>query len=110
MGKNMKACRVCGALYEACPASRKADGVFRWREVACSPECGAEYLRQVNEARGLSEEPKAEQVVVAEEPAPVEVEAAAEPAKPGKRNKRHKEVEVASTEPVEAEELDMDAE
>lgn len=51
MGKYMKACRVCGKLYEGCSAARRADGVFRWQEVACSPECGAEYLRAVNAAR-----------------------------------------------------------
>ena len=29
----------------------KTPGVFRWQEVACSPECGAIYLQKVNEAR-----------------------------------------------------------
>lgn len=27
-------------------------GVFRWQSVACSPECGAEYLRRLRIARG----------------------------------------------------------
>lgn len=26
--------------------------MFQWREVACSPECGEEYLRRVLESRG----------------------------------------------------------
>ena len=41
----VKTCRVCGKSYAACRTMSKAAGVFRWQEVACSPECGAEYLR-----------------------------------------------------------------
>lgn len=47
----VKVCRVCGKSYEACRTMNKTAGVFRWQEVACSPECGAEYLRRVTEAR-----------------------------------------------------------
>lgn len=47
-----KQCRVCGKSYEACRSLKvNVDGPFRWQEVACSPECGAEYLRRVNESR-----------------------------------------------------------
>lgn len=46
-----KICRVCGSPYEACRSAKKDKGVFRWQEVACSPECGSRYLRMVNEAR-----------------------------------------------------------
>lgn len=52
MEKAVKLCRVCGREYEACRSVRRDAGhVFRWQEVACSPECGAEYLRRVNESR-----------------------------------------------------------
>lgn len=51
MAKEIKTCRVCGKSYEACRTMSKAAGVFRWQEVACSPECGAEYLRRVAETR-----------------------------------------------------------
>lgn len=52
MATAVKKCRVCGKSYEACRTMMKgAAGVFRWQEVACSPECGAEYLRRVTEAR-----------------------------------------------------------
>ncbi len=44
-------CRVCGKEYEACRTNKKDVGGFNWKEVACSPECGAEYLRLVQEAR-----------------------------------------------------------
>lgn len=63
MPKVMKTCRVCGRPYEACRTVNDALGVFRWQEVACSPECGAIYLRKLNESRGIhAEKPTAEPV------------------------------------------------
>lgn len=46
MAKRTKVCRVCGRTYEACHTTNPAK-IFRWRDVACSPECGAEYLRRI---------------------------------------------------------------
>lgn len=46
-----KICRVCGKEYEPCRTARRVPGVFHWQEVACSAECGAIYLRRVNESR-----------------------------------------------------------
>lgn len=43
-------CRVCGKAYKPC-RSEIQSGVFRWQAVACSPECGAEYLRRIEESR-----------------------------------------------------------
>lgn len=43
-------CRVCGKDYTPCRAVVQ-NGVFRWQAVACSPECGAEYLRRIEESR-----------------------------------------------------------
>ena len=48
MPKVIRKCRVCGKKYEACRTMKVVDGVFVWQEVACSPECGAEYLRRMN--------------------------------------------------------------
>lgn len=48
-----KQCRVCGKDYEPCHSTKLQPGVFRWREVACSPECGAIYLQRIQESRGL---------------------------------------------------------
>lgn len=45
-------CRVCGKGYEPCRSAKQRAGVFQWREVACSPECGAIYLQQIMESRG----------------------------------------------------------
>ncbi len=59
MSKVMKTCRVCGRSYEACRTVSNALGVFRWQEVACSPECGSVYLQKLNESRGVhTEQPK----------------------------------------------------
>lgn len=51
MPTTRKTCRVCGKEYEACHTAKRETSGFRWQEVACSPECGSEYLRQVTEAR-----------------------------------------------------------
>lgn len=53
MASVTKRCRVCGKEYEACRSANRAAGVFRWQEVACSPECGAIYLQKINESRGV---------------------------------------------------------
>ena len=44
-------CRVCGKTYKACLTPKANPNEFRWQDVACSPECGKEYLRRVLEAR-----------------------------------------------------------
>lgn len=44
-------CRVCGKEYEGCRTAKKVDGVFRWKEVACTPECGAVYLDRIRKSR-----------------------------------------------------------
>ena len=44
-------CRVCGKEYEACRNARRVDGVFRWQDVACSPDHGAVYLDLIRKSR-----------------------------------------------------------
>lgn len=44
-------CRVCGKMFVPCNKTSSALGAFNYHSVACSPECGAEYLRRVQEAR-----------------------------------------------------------
>lgn len=51
MATAIKKCRVCGKSYEACHTIRNIAGVFRWQEVACSPECGSIYLARIEESR-----------------------------------------------------------
>lgn len=51
MAAATKKCRVCGKTYEICLAALRNTGVFRWQEVACSPECGSIYLTAIEESR-----------------------------------------------------------
>lgn len=50
MAKVMKECRVCGKKYEACHTPNTS-GIFRWRDVACSIECGRIYLERIEQSR-----------------------------------------------------------
>ena len=87
MAIGIKVCRVCGKEYEACHTLRpNLNNEFRWQDVACCPEHGAEYLRQILISRGeLTEEQPAE-----------EKEEAAKPATaPKKRNRKKKDSEDA---------------
>lgn len=51
MANGTKICRVCGKEYPACTTNRLTPGVFRWKDVACTPECGQEYFRRIMESR-----------------------------------------------------------
>ena len=71
-----KICKICGNEYEYCKT--KVNTGFRWLDVACCPEHGAEYFKQIAIARGEieAEEPKAETKALKKnkkknEPAPV---------------------------------------
>lgn len=57
MARICKVCKICGKSYEACRTPARP-GVYRWQDVACCPEHGAEYLEKVNAARNPA--PKAE--------------------------------------------------
>lgn len=51
MAGAIKKCRVCGKDYEACRSAKRVDGIYRWKDVACSPECGQVYLARILESR-----------------------------------------------------------
>ena len=53
MATAMMKCRVCGKEYEACHTLKRIAGVFRWQEVACSPECGSIYLAKIEASRAV---------------------------------------------------------
>ena len=61
MAGAIKRCRVCGKEYEACRSAKRVDGVYRWKEVACSPKCGQVYLARILESR----KPAVEEKIVA---------------------------------------------
>ena len=54
MPRTIKKCKYCGKEYEACHFVHGADDIFRWQDVACSPECGAAYFAEVLKSRGES--------------------------------------------------------
>ena len=56
MAKRTIACRVCGKQFVPCNKSSASLGAFTYHSIACSPECGAEYLRRVQAARNQSEQ------------------------------------------------------
>lgn len=94
MAKGIKICRVCGKEYESCRTLRpNLNNEFRWQEVACSPEHGAEYLRRVMAARGQTDVQKAEEPApkAAAAKAAETVEQAANEIKPVKRTRRKKQ-------------------
>lgn len=51
MATATRKCKVCGCEYEYCHTQRLVAGVFRWQDVACSPEHGQEYLERVIASR-----------------------------------------------------------
>ena len=51
MANKKQPCRVFGKLFTPCGYCENDDTAFHWRSIACSYECGKEYLRRVLEAR-----------------------------------------------------------
>ena len=66
MATAIKVCRVCGKEYEACHTLKRIAGVFRWQDVACSPECGSIYLAKIEASRAVTPTEKNEAVNNAE--------------------------------------------
>ena len=54
MAKATRVCSICGKEYPYCKTFRK-EGVFRWQEVACCQEHGAQYFAEVLAARSASQ-------------------------------------------------------
>lgn len=52
MASATRICKVCGKEYPYCQTLRQVAGIFRWQDVACSPEHGSIYLTKVRESRG----------------------------------------------------------
>ena len=57
-------CRVCGKMFVPCNKPSAVIGAFNYHSIACSPECGAEYLRRVQVARQESAVEKAPDAIV----------------------------------------------
>ena len=56
MAKRTAICRVCGKQFVPCNKSSASLGAFNYHSIACSADCGAEYLRRVQEARKQPEQ------------------------------------------------------
>lgn len=51
MDKPMKKCRICGKEYEACKPAYTSGNIYRWQDVACCAEHGAEYFALIEASR-----------------------------------------------------------
>lgn len=52
MATGTRICRVCGMEYKYCKTNRR-EGIFRWQDVACSPEHGAIYFARIEASRAM---------------------------------------------------------
>lgn len=61
---------MCGKKYEACHTLRpNIQSEFRWQDVACCPEHGAEYLKQILISRGELQEERVNETSAIDEQA-----------------------------------------
>lgn len=51
MAKIQKQCKICGKKFIPCADCENDNTMFRWKRVACSPECAKEYFRRIEESR-----------------------------------------------------------
>ncbi len=51
MAAGYRKCKICGKEYEYCTTER-SNTIFRWQDVACSPEHAAEYFHAIAVSRG----------------------------------------------------------
>ena len=49
--KILRTCPICGKKFNPCRTSIKATGVFNWREITCSFQCGQEYLTKLEKEK-----------------------------------------------------------
>ncbi len=49
--KVQKPCRICGKMFTPCADCENDKTMFRWKRVACSPECAKEYFAKVEATR-----------------------------------------------------------
>lgn len=70
MAKATRICKICGKEYEYCRT--ETNNKFRWQDVACCPEHGAEYFRLIKESRAKA------RLIDIDEPKPSDSETAPE--------------------------------
>lgn len=67
MDNSTRICKVCGKEYPYCKTVLKNGEIFRWQDVACCEEHGAEYFSAIMAARGEAKPVIKEEPVVVEE-------------------------------------------
>lgn len=51
MATAKRICKVCGNEYDYCRSFNPSADIFRWNDVACSPEHAAVYFAQIEASR-----------------------------------------------------------
>ena len=54
--KVQKPCKICGKMFFPCADCENDKTMFRWKKVACSPECAKEYFAKIEISRRLKVE------------------------------------------------------
>lgn len=49
--KVQKPCRTCGKMFTPCADCENDKTMFRWKKVACSPECAKLYFAKIEASR-----------------------------------------------------------
>lgn len=50
-----KPCKTCGKLFTPCADCAGKSPMFRWRKIACSPECAKEYFDKLEKTAETEE-------------------------------------------------------
>lgn len=50
-GKVQKPCKICGKMFTPCADCENDKTMFRWKRVACSPECARKYFAKIEISR-----------------------------------------------------------
>lgn len=61
--KVQKPCKICGKMFIPCADCENDKTMFRWKRVACSPECAKEYFAKIEESRHPKVEPEISQAI-----------------------------------------------
>lgn len=61
--KVQKPCKICGKMFIPCADCENDKTMFRWKRVACSPECAKEYFAKIEKSRQSKVEPEISQTI-----------------------------------------------
>lgn len=56
MAKSVRVCKICGVEYPYCYTVRHDNNPFKWQDVACCQEHGAQYFAEILASRGETDE------------------------------------------------------